>query len=154
MGYAAEVAFPAVHMVEAGRHLACFLHIVLHRQHGEPLFPVQPGQLSVNFPLACKVHACGRFIQNEKVRAAHEGPGNEYLLVLPARQISHKLPSIILHTGDGKDILQGNGFQMEQLSIGMNDLGHRNGEGMVPGRHLGHIADPPGLTADGALHGG
>ena len=36
MGYAAEVAFSAVHMVEAGRHLAGFLHIVLHRQHGEP----------------------------------------------------------------------------------------------------------------------
>ena len=135
----------AVHMVEAGGYLPRFLHIMLHRQHGERLFPVQPGEFSVNFPLTLYIHAGGGLIQNEQVRTSHEGPGNEYLLVLPAGQITHKFMGIILHARDGQGIPYGNGFQTEQLPVGVNHLFHCNGKGVVPGGHLGHIAQAAGL---------
>lgn len=146
---------PFLDAVQMVRIAHGFWEIVLHRKNGEPLPFMEIGEQLVNFILPFHVNPCGWFIQNKKIRRAKERSGEEYLLMLAARERSHEPVPEGFGARHGER-MHGRGriLDMKQAAVRIHHFPYRDGKGGIGEiRALRDIPDAPGLAGDAAPGG-
>ena len=73
------------------RILSGELQVMLYRQDRYAPVLIQMADKGIQLQLALDVDARRRLVKNEQIGLAHEGPGNEHLLALAARQVAYEL---------------------------------------------------------------
>ena len=128
------------------------VEIVLDRDDGDAALGVELLDEGVNFALVFGVDARGGLVQNDELRVAHEGAGDERALGLTAGETAHQGVRLVRQT-DLRETVVDDGLVLyfENIPVGVEHLSDRDGKaGVAVSGALGDVAHADRVRRDAA----